>query len=299
HALIRDTIYGDLPTHDRLRMHWRAGDALVKVYAADPESALTRIAYHYYKGSALADPDKAVVFALRAANSAVRVYAYEDALLHYDRAIQTLEIAGLVHDERLARTYILKGSALKQLGQVQESIDVLLEAAKRIRVLGGNAELLVDVLVSLVQSSSHVAQQHILPLLERVLTLLPEGDSIARAKALAMKAFAHRTSPDKSCVHLLVDEGLDVAARSCDARALCACYQLMMLALRGEPGNLHRRLLLGEQYVATARTTHSADLLAEAFHWQALNYLESGQPDELEVLLEQYDSLSTARFGLH
>src|SRR5262249_29758814 len=184
-----------------------------------------------HAGSALGNPNKAVVFALRAAESAVRVYAYEDALLHYDRAIETLEGAGLIHDERLARTYILKGSALKQLGKVQQSIDVLVEAAKRIQVLG-NAELLVDVLVFLVESSSHVAQQHIVPLLERVLTLLPKGDSVARAKALAMKAFAYRTSPDKSCVQLLVDEGLDVAGRSCDDRALCACYQLMMLALR-------------------------------------------------------------------
>jgi len=39
--------------------------------------------------------------------------------------------------------------------------------------------------------------------------------------------------------------------------------------------------------------------LAEAYHWQALNYFESGQLDELEVLLEHYDNLSTARFGLH
>ena len=48
-----------------------------------------------------------------------------------------------------------------------------------------------------------------------------------------------------------------------------------------------------------ARSASSADLLAEAYHWQALNYLESGQLDELEALLEHYDSLSTARFGLH
>jgi len=40
---------------------------------------------------------------------------------HYDRAIKTMEGGGLMHDERLARAYILKGSALKQLGQIQES----------------------------------------------------------------------------------------------------------------------------------------------------------------------------------
>src|SRR5450755_4242991 len=46
-------------------------------------------------------------------------------------------------------------------------------------------------------------------------------------------------------------------------------------------------------------STSSADLLAEAYYWQALNYFEAGQLEDLETLLEQYESLSTARFGLH
>jgi DNA-binding CsgD family transcriptional regulator/tetratricopeptide (TPR) repeat protein len=298
HALIRETIYEELSTSDRPRMHGRAGDALVSVHSAHLEPALTRIAHHYHEAAALGDPDKAVVFGLRAADSAVRVHAYEDALLHYDRAIETLKSGGLMHDERLARVYILKGLAQIHLGQVQQSIDVLLEAVNRTRVLG-SAELLVDALMCLAYSSSYVAQQHLLPLLDHALTLLPDVDSVARAKALATRAFAQRTLVDKSRIQLLVDEALAMARRSCDATARCACYQLTVLALRGNPETLHRRLLLGEEYIAVARSTSSADLLADACHWQALNYLESGQLDELEALLERYESLSTARFGLH
>jgi DNA-binding CsgD family transcriptional regulator len=62
---------------------------------------------------------------------------------------------------------------------------------------------------------------------------------------------------------------------------------------------LHRRLKLGQEYIAAARSTGSADLLADAYHWQALNYFESGQLEELEDLLQQYDSLSASRFGMH
>ncbi|MGO9949304.1 MAG: AAA family ATPase, partial [Steroidobacteraceae bacterium] len=114
HALIRETIYEDLPSVDRMRLHGRAGDALVAVHSAHLEPALTRIAHHYYRAAALGNTDKAVIYALRAAESAVRIYAYEDALLHYDHAIETLESGGLIHDERLARAYVLKGSALIQ-----------------------------------------------------------------------------------------------------------------------------------------------------------------------------------------
>ena len=298
HALIRETIYEDLPTVERLRLHARAGDALTAVHSGHLEPALTRIAHHYHQASALGYSDKAVVFALRAAESAVRMYAYEDALLHYDRAIETLESAGLMQDERLARAYILKGSALRLLGQADRSIDVLLEAVNRTRVMG-SAELLVDVLVFLAMASQHVAQKHIIPLLERALVLLPEADSVARAKALATLAFAQRTLTDKSRLQPLVDEALEMAGRICEATARCACYQLTVMALRGNPETLHRRLLLGEEYIAAARSTASADLMAEAYYWQALNYFEAGQLDALETLLEQYESLSTARFGLH
>jgi len=298
HALIRDTIYEELSTSDRLRMHGRAGDALVSVHSAQLEPALTRVAHHYHEAAALGNPDKAVVFALRAADSSVRVLAYEDSLLHYDRAIETLKSSGLMHDERLARLYILKGLAQIHLGQVQRSIDVLLEAVSQTRILG-SAELLVDALMYLAHSSSHVAQRHLLPLLDDALTLLPDGDSVARAKALATRAFAQRTLADNSRIQVLVDEALAMARRSCDATARCACYQVTVLALRGNPENLHRRLLLGEEYIAAARATSSGDLLAEAYDWQALNYLESGQLDELETLLEHYDSLISARVGLH
>jgi DNA-binding NarL/FixJ family response regulator len=298
HALIRETIYEELSTAVRLQLHAQAGDALAAVNAGRPEPALTRIAHHYYQAGALGYRENAVVYALRAAESAVRIYAYEDALLHYDRVIETLESAGLMHDARLARAYILKGWALRLLGRPERAIDVLLEAVNRTRVTG-NAELLVDVLVFLAMASQHVAQRHMSPLLERALALLPEVDSVARAKALATLAFAQRTLTDKSRLQRLVDESLAMAGRICDTAAHCACYQLTVMALRGDPVSLHRRILLGEEYVAAARSTGSADILAEANYWQALNYFEAGHLEALETLLEQYERLSTARFGLH
>lgn len=298
HSLIRETIYEDLSTVDRLSLHERAGDALTSLHSKHVEPALTRIAHHYHEAAALGDAAKAVTFALRAAESAIRIGAYEDAVLHYDRVIEALERNGSSHDERLARAYILKGSALRQLGQIQPSIEVLLEAVNRTRILG-NAELLVDVLVFLAMVTRHVDQQHFVPLLLRALALLPEVDSVPRAKALATLAFAKRSMTDKSQLKVLADDALGMASRCCDATARSACYQLAIMALRGDPESLNRRLQLGQDYIAVARSTSSVDLLADAYHWQALNYLESGQIEELEELLEHYDSVSAARFGLH
>jgi DNA-binding CsgD family transcriptional regulator/tetratricopeptide (TPR) repeat protein len=298
HALIRETIYEELTTLARLRTHACAADALVRLNSARLEPVLDRIAHHYHAAAALGGPDNAVLFALRAADNAVRMGAYEDALAHYDRAIETLERCGLMQDERLARARILKGSALKQLGQIQRSIEVLLDAVQCVHTHGG-AELLVDALMFLAMSSSHVALQHLLPVLDHALGLLPRGESSARAKALATQAFAYRTLTDSARLGHLVEEALQMAGRCADGLTRCACYQLTMLALRGSPSTLSRRLQLGSEYIAVAHSTSSADLLAEAYHWQVLNYFEYGRLDELEELLAQYASLGPARYGLH
>jgi DNA-binding CsgD family transcriptional regulator len=298
HALIRETIYEELPAIGRLRLHGLAGDALVRVHAQHPEHELARIAHHYYQSAALGNTDKAVAFALQAAERAVRLCAYEDALLHYSHVIEVLEKSNRPPDERLARAYILKGCALRQLGMVPESIEALLEAVNRTRVMG-SAGLLVDVLAFLSMSARHLERQNFIPLLDRTLALLPEADLGSRAKALATRACAQRSLPDQSGIQRLVDEAIEVAYRSGDATARCACYQLTMMALRGNPRTLERRLLLGRDYLAVARSTGSGDLIADACHWQALNHFESGQLDDLDALLDHYDGLSAARSGLH
>jgi DNA-binding CsgD family transcriptional regulator/tetratricopeptide (TPR) repeat protein len=298
HALIRETIYEELPAVGRLRLHGLAGDALVHVHAQHPEHELGRIAHHYYQSAALGNTDKAVDFALQAAERSVRICAYEDALLHYSHVIEVLEKANRAPDERLARAYVLKGCALRQLGRVPESLEALLGAVNRTRLLGSTG-LLVDVLAFLSMSARHLERQSFIPLLERTLALLPAADLGSRAKALATWAFAQRSLPDQSGIQRLVDEAIDVAYRSGDATVRCACYQLTMMALRGNPATLERRLLLGRDHLAVARSTGSGDLIADACHWQALNHFESGQLDDLETLLDHYDSLSAAHSGLH
>jgi tetratricopeptide (TPR) repeat protein len=298
HALIRETIYQAFTDVDRLRLHARVGDALVSIHSAHLDSALTRIAHHYYQAAALGITDKAVDFASRAADSAVRMGAYEEALVHYDHIIETLERHDLRHDQRLARAYILKGSAVRQLGRPGESTQILVEAVNRTRLFG-NAELLVDVLLSLVLSTRQVDLQRLVPLLHSALASLAEGDSPCRAKAAATLAFARRASTDLPQLLQVVDDALGCANRTGDVAARCACYQVAVMALRGRPETLQRRVRLGQEYVAVARTGGSTDLLADAYQWQALNYFESGQIEELEALLEHYEKLTEGKSALH
>jgi len=96
-----------------------------------------------------------------------------------------------------------------------------------------------------------------------------------------------------------VDDALNVANRAGDVAARCACYQLAVMALRGRPETLQRRIRLGQEYETMARVAGSTDLLVDAYQWQALNYFESGQVEELEKLLEHYEKLTEGKSALH
>ena len=83
HALIRETLYDEISTARRVRFHRRIGETLEKLYANNPESRLTELAYHFYQASPAGDSDKAIDYAIRAARRATSLLAYEDAAGHY------------------------------------------------------------------------------------------------------------------------------------------------------------------------------------------------------------------------
>jgi predicted ATPase len=105
HALIRETLYEEIPHLDRLKLHGRAADALVALHGSDSTAALNRIAHHYYESAPLGNAEKAAELALQAAESAYHMYAYEEVAGHCDRVAGALTIAGLEHDSRLAKAY--------------------------------------------------------------------------------------------------------------------------------------------------------------------------------------------------
>ncbi|MDP2959021.1 MAG: AAA family ATPase, partial [Longimicrobiales bacterium] len=63
HALIRETLYEELSTTRRVRLHRRIGEAIEEI---DPEGHLPQLAYHFCEAAPGGDIDKAVDYARRA-----------------------------------------------------------------------------------------------------------------------------------------------------------------------------------------------------------------------------------------
>ena len=93
HALVRETLYEEVRTTRRVRMHRRIADVLEERHAGRLEPHLAELAYHYCEAASGGDVAKAVDYAQQAAWRALASLAYEEAANHFDRALLALEAA--------------------------------------------------------------------------------------------------------------------------------------------------------------------------------------------------------------
>jgi predicted ATPase len=93
HALIRETLYAELPVAERLRLHRCIGEVLEQLSAGNPEPRLAELAHHFYQAAPGGDVQKAIDYATRAGGRAAEQLAYEEAAAHYERGLQALTLA--------------------------------------------------------------------------------------------------------------------------------------------------------------------------------------------------------------
>ena len=91
HALVRDTLYGELTTSRRIRAHRQVGEALEAMGAANRPERRGELALHFLEAAPGGDIAKAVTYGLSVARQAGDASAHEEAIAHCRR---TLEVAG-------------------------------------------------------------------------------------------------------------------------------------------------------------------------------------------------------------
>ena len=102
HALVREVLYEQPSASRRVRLHRRVGEALEDLGGTNAE-----LSHHFYEARHVGGAEKALEYALAAAEQAARSVAYEEASAHYRRALE-LEIArpgarALRHPDRARR----------------------------------------------------------------------------------------------------------------------------------------------------------------------------------------------------
>lgn len=135
HALVRDTLYDELPAAQRARWHQSIGQAFEMAYQGDLTPCLSALAHHYHAAGAAGDVTKAIEYATRAAERAAAMQAHEEASRHYLRACDLLP-AGSAADAQRCCLLLGLGNAQNSAGASEMALTTFAHAAACARRLG-------------------------------------------------------------------------------------------------------------------------------------------------------------------
>jgi class 3 adenylate cyclase len=218
HALVRSTLYDELPSTGRLRLHRRVGLALEhRVGAALPE-----LAHHFVEAAPLGEAPRAVDYAWQAGERARQGLAFEEAVTHYERALETLELFGGADVARRCDLRIALGDTLHH-ARDRRYRKVLAAAAEDARTLPDAQRLArVAIVHNLMGFARPVGRTDdaVVALCQEALDALPPTDAPLRARLLAVLGLELAWSPESERRRTLLADALSMARRLEDRRVL-------------------------------------------------------------------------------
>jgi DNA-binding SARP family transcriptional activator len=225
HALIRDSLYGDLSASERLVLHRRAVESLEELYAAEQEPHLTELAYHSLEAAPGGDAQKAIQYARAAGDQAATLLAYEEAARLYRMALDALEVKVPPDEGTRCELLLALGDAVARGGDLPAAKEIFVRAADLARNLD-EPEQLARAALGYGGRWAYLRagkDRRLVPLLESALQALPSGDNPLRAMLLARLAGALRDHPlpeRRASRASLTSEAVEIARRLGDGRTL-------------------------------------------------------------------------------
>ncbi len=236
HALVRQTLYEELGTTRRVRLHWRIGDALEKRFASAPDEQQSAIAHHLCEGALAGDPLRAVDASLRAARRAETLVAHEEVIAHARRAVALLDQAGLDEPERRYELLMVLGEALLNLAG-EDFKSTFLEAAAIARRQGWGEREARSVIGATawfeIEAQGAYGQRREV---EQALAAIPAVDGLERCALLARLVVILSWSVNPAEVQALANETLAMARRLREPEVLAMALGAKFVAIQPSAG---------------------------------------------------------------
>ncbi len=246
HALTRDAAYATILRRRRRQFHKRVGEAFEALFPDRLEEEAHRLAEHFSEALIL---DKAQHYYTMAGDHAGRLYANNEAIEHYGKAIRLARDSGT--DQQLARLY-------KRLGRTYE------------------ADGHYDNALAMHKEMIALAEQRGAPSL-KLQALLSE--------ATIRGTFTDKFDARKG--YALSNEALTLARELGDARAESKAYWNLSLLGTYAVQDVHQTIEHGEQAVSIARKHRLREELAYALHDLARPYAMAGRLADGQIALEE------------
>ena len=252
HALTRQTLYDELNVPQRVRLHRRVGEALETVVAGAEDAHVAELAHHFFVAAPGGDVDKAVDYAVRAAEQARDRFAYAESARHYTLALEVLPLAVPLDEARRCALLCALGDARGLGGERQTARARFVEAAELARRIGRN-----DLLARAAVGHRGFGEMGAPPdgptiaLLEEALDVVGDAWPVERARVLARLTGTPPHSASMETRERFSLEALALAEASGDRWAIVDALSARYWASLG-PDRVAERLAVGAHGLALA-----------------------------------------------
>jgi tetratricopeptide (TPR) repeat protein len=285
HALIRETLYHQLAPSRRLALHFSAAELLERKQVADYAAAF-QIAHHYFAAAAHKGADRALEWELKAAQKARDIFAYEQAVEHYRRALELLDLVGR-SETQLCEIQLLLADAQRLLGQASEAIETFRKVEDLARESGLDAIVARAMLGAADVLRDGLATDGTMPLrIETALAKLPNEDSSLRARLMAVYSLASLLTKPLEERLALCEQAISMARRLGDSNALTSVLYWSTISYT-QISRIDRALELATEMVELARTLHNTERLLDARLYRAGYLLTKGRRLEADTELQE------------
>jgi tetratricopeptide (TPR) repeat protein len=284
HALLRETLYEEIPLSRRAKLHRLVGEVLEVLNRIDLElpssprngQVVAELAYHFF----VAMPDgeaatKALLYAQRAGVRATATFAYGEAAVYYAHALEALEFQPGSGEQR-GELLLALGEAQSRAGNTARGRETFVLAAELAQALGRPALLARAALgfAGALVTPGRVDKDTV-RWLEESLTVLGEDAGPLRAQVLARLAMELYYSDARERRFQLSEQAVALARRSDEKSTLAMVLNARHYVL-WDSDHLTERLRIATEMVTLAEEERNRELALLGVHWRVVDLLEQG-----------------------
>jgi class 3 adenylate cyclase/tetratricopeptide (TPR) repeat protein len=287
HALVRDTLYGELSGARRVTLHRRVAEAIEAVHAGALDDHLPALTHHWARATApAADTARAVDYATRAGDRALAQLAHDEAVAYYQQALDLLEVAARgTNDARQVDLLIALGEAQRRAGDPTHR-QTLLDAARLAQQRGDSNALTRAALANYrgFWSATGTVDAERVAVLESALDAGEPAD--VRARLLANLAAELQYAGEGRRQLVLSDEALTVARRLGDPVTLAHVILARCSAIWA-PATSAERLANTSELLTVAGRLDDPAVVAWTWVWRFVAAMDLTDIEEADRSLDQ------------
>jgi DNA-binding CsgD family transcriptional regulator/tetratricopeptide (TPR) repeat protein len=293
HALVRITLYDELRTGQRRRLHHAVGEAIEAAHRRNLEPVLADLGHHFRASGMDRDLERAIDYSIRAGHSAGAAVAFEDEINLFQNALDMLDTLSVDDPERRCNVLLLLGNAQRKANDHPQSLETLRAASSiaKLQRMWIAMAMAADIYADIVWRNDAQFDAQAGLLLQEALDCLPEDEAVWRIRLMGSLA--------REWLHSgRVEESKELAARAIARARQLGDPAALAASLAGladypwHPHDAEQMLVEASEMASVGESANDLEVALRGHFRRASLLLELGDIREVEATEETIGRLN-------